>query len=255
MPLKVRQPASFAWREKEGPPRVVDDVRYGQLRAEQRDILQDGTACVGSHAHRGGVDQQAAFLQGSLQRGAVGLVAEYGAAAGGAVDRIHELQGALMEAAGGACKNIQILCAVQRRLGADGRGSAAGAEDGHGSALYGQPCIGYRAHEASSVGIVADEPAIFIDHRVDSSMMDAAGESSSASFRHPVLVGHGQVKAPDSAGLQALDSRFKLGLFYVKAEIYIIQAQLPEGLVVHKRRQAVSHRAAQKSRQARAACD
>ena len=94
--------------------------------------------------------------------------------------------------------------------------------------------IGYRAHEASSVGIVADEPAIFIDHRVDSSDDGRGGRKLVRQLRHPVLVGHGQVKAPDSAGLQALDSRFKLGLFYVKAEIYIIPVSYTH-LDVYKR--------------------
>ena len=139
-----------------------------------------------------------------------------------------------MKAAGGPGKNPDGGGSVQGGLGADGGCRAPGTQDGEILSGYGQPRILHGAEKSHPIGIVADEPAVFVYHRIDGADEPGRWGQFIRQLRHPGFVRHGEIKAPDAAGGKSAHRVFQARFPHIKAEIHVIQSQKPEGFVVHQ---------------------
>lgn len=152
--------------------RVVDAFRDDEARTQPGGIAHDGEFVQGLHADLGGVGEHVGGINGGAEGGRVVEVVNGNDAVSLFIDALGKGMSAFPEFVL-AVEELDFLEAFDSGAGADGRGSAAGADENHGLALRVKARFLDAVEVARTVGVVADQTAVLVDDRVD-----GAGEFS-----------------------------------------------------------------------------
>ena len=140
---------------------------------------------------------------------------------------------------------MDLARAVNGGLHGDGGGRAAGAEDDHLRALHIHAVDAQVGDEAQTVGVVAGEGAVGLDHDAVARADELAGGAEAVEVLGDLgLAGHGDVEATAAEQLERGDGLPGLLQGHVVGEVGAVDAQAVKAVVIHGGGAAVLHGAA-----------
>ena len=199
------------------------------------------------HADVRCVDEEAGLGNLLLHHGVI-IIIDRDMTARTRIELGNDAGGSRMEAAGSALEDRYLAGTIEGELHEDGDPGPAGAEQCHLLSAEIDAFLTCRLREADAVRSVSRRRAIFLeDDGIDRSG-DLCGRAQPVTERDGLrLQWHREIEAAHAHLPEAVHHAGELPLLYIESEVTVVEPELREGLVVHRRGHAVGHRAAEQT--------